>query len=155
MMRKCGWRGCISGREIRRSLPKALWAAQKKTVSAGEAAEEMIRDVPVGVLVSFGSEDFVLFPAKKFLTQDLLSEYEKTEKKFRYTSVLVPDITGDDTDFAVFRAAAEKIPDKVGAFIKEMEGFGFDFDIVPDLTIMSENAMNLFDEEFRLGQYTV
>lgn len=141
--------------EIRRSLPKALWAAQKKTVSAGEAAEEMIRDVPVGVLVSFGSEDFVLFPAKKFLTQDLLSEYEKTEKKFRYTSVLVPDITGDDTDFAVFRAAAEKIPDKVGAFIKEMEGFGFDFDIVPDLTIMSENAMNLFDEEFRLGQYTV
>ncbi len=139
--------------EIKRNLPKALWATQKKKTGAGENAEEMIKDVPVGISISFASEDFPMFPAEKFLTLDMLSEYEKIEKKFRFVSALVWDITGDDTDFAVFQNTAEKIPDRVGAFMKEMEGFGFGFDMVPDLTIMSENAANLFDEEFWLGQH--
>ncbi len=140
-------------REVRRSVPKALWAKQIQKAGEGEEASEMIRNVPVGAAITFVPKDMTMFPAEKFLTLDMLSEYEKIEKEFGYTSALVFDITGKDTGFEVFRKTADGIPDKVGAFAKEMETFGFHFDISPDLSIMAEHAEDLFDEAFWLGGF--
>lgn len=135
---------------ITQNVPKALWAKKKKSKSPAEENEELIKNSMTGVYLKFQPKTFTPFPEKRFLTLDMLSDYEKIEKEFTYTSVLVPAIEGIDTDFKVFQDTAGEIREKAGAFAKEMEKAGFAFEFVPNLTIMAANAKSLFNEEFMI-----
>lgn len=136
---------------ITQNVPKALWAAKNQSKGYGEEDGELIKNAVTGVSLKFPSKAFTTFPVNSFLTLDVLSEYEKTEKAFTHTSVWEQEIEGIDTEFKVFREAAKEIPSKVSAFAKEMEKNGFQFAFSPDLTVMAANAKSLFEEEIRIS----
>lgn len=137
-------------RKIRRSVAKALWAKSKKSQNNGE--EELIRDAITGLSFAFHPKEFTLFPPDCLLTLDLLSEYEKIGKFFSASAAFLPEACERDAGFQNFKGAAKRIPAKAGAFMEKMREYGFDFDFLPDLTILAENAESLFDEEFLVCQ---
>lgn len=134
--------------EIRQSVPKAMWSREEK---GRNEAEELIQNALMGLALTPCPKAFTLFPANKFLTPDMLSEYEKIEKQYTFPSVAVLEVEGVDTKFAGFKKAAPLLKEKQKAFMKGMEQYGFTFAFDPSLDSMADNAENLFDEEFLLG----
>lgn len=137
-----------STEEIRQNVPKALWAKEKKS---RDDSEELINDALLGLALTPCPKAFTLFPEDKFLTLDMLSEYEKIEKNYVFSTVVSMDIEGVDTEFAEFKKAASQLKEKQKAFMTQMEQYGFAFMFEPSLDGMVNNAENLFDEEFLLG----
>ncbi len=137
-----------STEEIRQNVPKALWSKEEKST---DDTEELINDALLGLALTPCPKAFTFFPEDKFLTLDMLSEYEKIEKNYVFSTVVSMDTEGVDTEFAEFKKAASQIKGKQKTFMTQMEQYGFTFTFEPSLDEMAGNAENLFDEEFLLG----
>ncbi len=130
--------------EIRQNVPKALWSQDEKSKND---TEELIDNALVGLTLTPCPKAFTLFPEDKYLTLDMLSEYEKIEKSYAFSTTMSLHIKGVDTKFTEFKKAASQIKEKQKNFMTQMEQYGFVFTFEPSLDGMAANAENLFDEE--------
>lgn len=137
--------------EIRRNLPRAMWAKKKKRMWRNDGDGELIPNVLSGMEIRIKPKSYVMFPAGHFLTLAMLAEFQKITKAWVFASVWEIRTDGRDTGFAAFREKAPDIPGKAGALAAEMEKFGFSFDFTINVSMMADHAEELFDEEFVLA----
>ncbi|MCM1174694.1 MAG: hypothetical protein NC341_06535 [Blautia sp.] len=134
--------------EIRRNVPKAMWAKKKKNGRAGESG--LIGNALTGISIRIMPAGCRMFPAGCFLTLDMLADFQKITKTYVFTSVWKVEAAGRDTGFSQLKQKAPDIPKKAGDLAEEMEKFGFAFDFMIGIETMADNAESLFDEEFAL-----